>query len=220
MSQSPPPLIDMPPIKVLGISGSPRKGKNTESLLQAALDSAQEAGAEIELLSLPGLSIISCTGCNTCVKEKRCSQDGEDDMTAVKKKLEEEADGVILAAPSYFGGVPGVMKNMMDGTRSLKMDGTRLQDRVCSALSLSGLRHGGAEQVAEHLTRFGLIHGMVVVGGDGDPVSEGYFGIASLQGDEGWRRATGDALALLNARGIGRRVAEVASVLRGTTRAE
>lgn len=209
----------MSPIKVLGVSGSPRKGKNTGSLLQAALDAAQEAGAETELLNIAGLSILPCTGCNTCVREKRCSQDGDDDMPAVKQKLE-EANGIIFAAPSYFGGVPGVMKNMMDRTRSLKMDGTRLKDRVCSALSLSGLRHGGAEQVADHLARFGLMHGMVVVGGVGDPVSEGYFGIATLQGDEGWRRATGDALALKNARGVGRRVAEVARALRGTTRAE
>jgi len=209
----------MPPLKVLGVSGSPRKGKNTESLLQAALDSAQEAGAEIEGLSLSGLSILPCSGCNTCVREKRCSQDGEDDMPVVNKKLE-EADGVIFAAPSYFGGVPGVMTNMMDRTRSLMMDGTRLKDRVCSALSLSGLRHGGAEQVAEHLARFGLMHGMVVVGGVGDPVSDGYFGIASLQGDEGWRRATGDDLALENARGVGKRVAEVARALRGNSRVE
>ena len=209
----------MSPIKVLGVSGSPRKGRNTGSLLQAALDAVQEAGAETELLSLAGLSILPCTRRNTCVREKRCSQDGDDDMPAVKRKFE-EADGVILAAPSYFGGVPGVMKNMMDRTRSLKMDGTRLKDRVCSALSLSGLRHGGAEQVAEHIARFGLMHGMVVVGGVGDPVSEGYFGIASLQGDEGWRRTTGDALALKNARGVGMRVAEVARALRGTTRAE
>jgi hypothetical protein len=64
------------------------------------------------------------------------------------------------------------------------------------------------------------MHGMVVVGGVGDPVSEGYFGIATLQGDEGWRRATGDALALKNAQGVGRRVVEVARALRGTTKAE
>jgi hypothetical protein len=57
-------------------------------------------------------------------------------------------------------------------------------------------RHGSTEQVAEYLTRFGLMYGMVV---GGDPVSEGYFGIASLQGDEGWRRASGDILALKNA---------------------
>ncbi len=89
-----------------------------------------------------------------------------------------------------------------------------------ATLSLSGLRHGGAEQVAEHLARFGLMHGMVVVGGVGDPVSEGHFGIATLQGDEGWRRVTRDALALKNSQGVGRRVAEVAGALRGTEQAE
>ncbi|MEE8354676.1 MAG: NAD(P)H-dependent oxidoreductase, partial [Candidatus Bathyarchaeia archaeon] len=40
----------MSPIEVLGVSGSPRKGKNTGALLQAALDAAHEAGAENELL--------------------------------------------------------------------------------------------------------------------------------------------------------------------------
>jgi len=205
----------MSPIKILGISGSPRKGKNTVNLLKAALDVAKDAGADTELLSLAGLNILPCTGCNTCVREKRCSQDEDDDMPGVKAKLR-EADGIILAAPSYFGGVPGVMKNMMDRTRSLKMDGTALKDRVCSALALSGLTHGGAEQVAEHLTRFELMHGMVVVGGVGNPISEGYFGIASLQGDDGWRRVTDDANAILNAQGVGRRTVEVASRLRGT----
>jgi multimeric flavodoxin WrbA len=209
----------MSPIKILGVNGSPRKGKNTGNLLQAALDSAQEAGTETELLNLASLSILPCTGCNTCVREKRCSQDGDDDMSEVKAKLK-EADGIIFAAPSYFGGVPGVMKSMMDRTRSLKMDDTKLKDRVCSALSISGLRHGGAEQVTEHLARFGLMHGMVVVGGVGDAVSEGYFGIATLQGDEGWRRVTGDALAIKNAQGVGKRVAEVAFALRGTIQAE
>ncbi|UCH56972.1 MAG: flavodoxin family protein [Candidatus Bathyarchaeota archaeon] len=204
-------------VRILGISGSPREGKNTGRLLKAALDAAGEAGAETETLSLAGLSILPCTGCNTCARERRCPQDGKDDMAMIKERLL-EADAVIFAAPSYFGGVPGVMKNMMDRSRSLKMNGNRLRDKVTSALSLSGLRHGGAEQVAEHLVRFGLMHGMVVVGAVGDPLSGGHFGIASLQGDEGWRRAEGDAVAMTNAEGVGRRVAEIALALKGTIR--
>lgn len=193
--------------------GSPRKGKNTEKLLSFALEAAEEAGAETGLLSLAGLDIKPCTGCGTCVREGRCPQDEEDDMGAVKGRLL-GADGFVFAAPSYFGAVPGIMKNMMDRSRSLKMDGHRLEGKVASVLSLSGLRYGGAEQVAESLVRFGLIHGMVVVGGCGDPLSSGYFGIASLQGDEGWRRAEADQVAALNARGVGKRVAEVAAALK------
>jgi len=213
--QPPPFLIEMSKVKVLGISGSPREGRNTVKLLEAALGAAEEADAEVEALSLAGLKILPCTGCNTCVKERRCPQDEEDDMGLVKEKLE-AADAVVFAAPSYFGGVPGVMKSMMDRSRSLKMDGHRLRDKVASALSLAGLRYGGAEQVAESLTRFGLMHGMIVVGGVGDPVSDGYFGIASLQADEGWRRAQADAVAVKNAEGVGKRVAEVAQALRGS----
>jgi multimeric flavodoxin WrbA len=62
----------------------------------------------------------------------------------LKERLE-AADAVVFAVPSYFGGVPGVMKSMMDRNRSLKMDGYRLWDKVALALSLSGLRHGGTE---------------------------------------------------------------------------
>ena len=203
----------MSKVNVLGVSGSPREGRNTEKLLEVALRAAEEVGAEVELLSLAKLNIKSCIGCNTCVREKRCPLDDEDDMGLVKGKLL-EADAIVFAAPSYFGGVPGIMKSMMDRSRSLKMDDHKLQEKVVSALSLAGLRYGGAEQVAEAIARFGLTHGMIVVGGVGDPLSSGYFGIASLQADEGWRRAEGDAVAVENAEGVGRRVAEVALALK------
>jgi len=205
--------MGMSRVKVLGVSGSPRKGKNTERLLMAALDAAADLGAETELISLADLKIQPCDGCNVCVREKRCPLDADDDMEEVRERLR-ETDAVIFAAPSYFGAVPGVMKNMMDRSRPLKMDGHGLSGKVVSALAVSGLRHGGAEQVAEAIVRFGLIHGMIVVGGCGDPLTSGHFGIASLQGDEGWRRAEGDAVAMANARGVGRRVAEVALALK------
>ena len=206
-------MIEMSKIKVLGVSGSPRKGRNTEQLLRAALDAAAELFVETELISLADFKILPCNGCNACVKEKKCPIDAQDDMGRLKEKLM-EADAVIFAAPSYFGAVPGVMKNVMDRSRPLKMDGHKLCGKVVSALSLSGLRYGGAEQVAESIVRFGLIHGMVAVGGCGDPLTSGHFGIASLQGDEGWRRAEGDAVAISNARDVGRRVAEVANALK------
>ncbi|MCW4036734.1 MAG: flavodoxin family protein, partial [Candidatus Bathyarchaeota archaeon] len=143
----------------------------------------------------------------------RCPLDEGDDMAHVKEQLI-KADAVILAAPSYFGGVPGIMKNMMDRSRSLKMDSHRLMGKVASALSVSGLRHGGAEQVAEAIARFCLTHGMIVVGGCGNPLTSGHFGVATLQADEGWRRVDDDAVAKENAKGVGRRVAEVAGVLK------
>ncbi|MGB9622525.1 MAG: flavodoxin family protein [Candidatus Bathyarchaeia archaeon] len=203
----------MQKIRVVGVSGSPRKGKNTEVLLNAALDAALNLGAEARTVSLSDYQILSCDGCNFCAREKRCPLDEKDDMEKLKSVFL-GADGIIFAAPSYFGSVPGLMKNMMDRSRPLKMSGHKLSGKVASVLALSGLRYGGAEQVAEALVRFALMHGMIVVGGCGDPLTSSYFGISSLQSDSGWRRINEDVVALENAKSVGERVFEVASALK------
>jgi len=200
-------------VRIIGVQGSPRKSRNTEALLRHALAAAEEAGAETELVNLAELNIKPCIGCNTCVREKRCPLDDEDDMGAVKEALL-SADGVVFASPSYFGAVPGLLKNVMDRSRSLKMDGHRLRDKVVSAVAVAGLRHGGAERVAESIMHFGLTHGMIAVGGCGNPLTEAHYGTASLQGDAGWRRVGDDDIGLSYAAGVGRRVAEVAAALK------
>ena len=124
------------------------------------------------------------------------------------------ADAIIFAAPSYFGSVPGVLKNLMDRSRPLKMAGHKLGNKVASALSISGLRHGGGEHVVEAVIRLALTHEMIIVGCLGDPLSQGWLPIASLQGDEGWRRAGDDRLAVEEARLLGRRIVEVAEALK------
>lgn len=151
-------------VRIFGVQGSHRKGRNSDALLRHALAAAEEAGAETELVNLAELDIRPCVGCNTCVRERRCPLDEEDDMGAVKEALL-RADGVVFASPSYFGAVPGLLKNMMDRSRSLKMDDHKLRDKAVSAVVVAGLRHGGAERVAESITHFGLTHGMVAVGG-------------------------------------------------------
>jgi len=200
-------------VRIVGVQGSPRKSRNTEALLRHALAAAEEAGAEMELVNLAELNIKPCIGCNTCVREKRCPLDDEDDMGAVKEALL-SADGVVFASPSYFGAAPGLLKNVMDRSRSLKMDGHRLRDKVVSAVAVAGLRHGGAERVAESIMHFGLTHGMIAVGGCGNPLTEAHYGTASLQGDAGWRRVGDDEIGLSYAAGVGRRVAEVAAALK------
>jgi len=201
-------------VKVLGLSGSPRKERNTEHLLNVALEAASKVeGTTTELLRLSDYKILPCDGCNVCAKEGKCPLDEQDDMTRLREKLQ-EADAVIIAAPSYFASVPGITKNFIDRSRPLKMRGHLLAGRVVSALSVSGLRGGGGEAVVDEIVRFGLTHGMIVVGGVGHPLTQASFGIGVLQGDAGWRRSSGDEIALQNSKGVGRRVAEVALALK------
>lgn len=194
-------MTTMVSVRVLGISSSPRKGRNTEHLLRAALEAASEVeGVETELLRLSDYRVLPCDGCNLCVKKEGCPLDEEEDMGELKERLQ-EADAVIIAAPSYFSSVPGILKNLMDRSRPLKMGGHLLSGKVISALSVSALRSGGGEAVVEEILRFGLTHGMIVVGGCGDPLTQSWSGIGTLQGDAGWRRTSDDGIALRDSRG-------------------
>ena len=63
-------------MKVLGISGSPRRNGNTDILIHAALDVLAEEGLETEFLSLADRPIKPCNACGGCFKvdEVRCVQ--------------------------------------------------------------------------------------------------------------------------------------------------
>jgi multimeric flavodoxin WrbA len=100
-------------MKVLGISGSPRKGGNSEFITAHALRAISEEGIETEMVSLAGLNIGHCIGCYACQKEHRCIID--DDLPPILEKMK-AADGIILATPVYFSGASSLVKALMDRT--------------------------------------------------------------------------------------------------------
>lgn len=58
--------------KVLIISTSPRKGSNSDALAEEFAKGAQEAGHEVEKVSLIGKDIQFCRGCLACQKTLDC----------------------------------------------------------------------------------------------------------------------------------------------------
>jgi len=103
-------------IKVLGIAGSPRRGGNTDLLLDEALRGAKEAGAEVEKIYVRDYKITPCTECNGCFKEGKCVI--KDEMDEVYPKLL-EADRIIFASPMFFMGVTGWAKALIDRCQAL-----------------------------------------------------------------------------------------------------
>lgn len=100
-------------MKVLAISGSPRKGGNSDILVDEFLRGASDAGAETEKIYLQDLSISPCRACYGCRGKGRCVQN--DDEDSVLEKLI-EADAIILSSPVYFYSVSAQMKTMIDRT--------------------------------------------------------------------------------------------------------
>lgn len=100
-----------PMYRIIGIAGSPRNGGNSETLLDAALDEARQAGGETEKIRLSDLFFSGCTECEDCYATGECSIN--DDMAVIYEALE-QADRILLASPIFFMGLPSQPKAMID----------------------------------------------------------------------------------------------------------
>ncbi|MEY7999916.1 flavodoxin family protein [Clostridium sp. Mt-5] len=103
-------------MKILAINGSPRKNKNTATLLNKALEGAKLHGAETKLIHLYDYNYKGCVSCFGCKVKNgksygRCSF--SDDLTPVLEKAK-KADAIILGSPIYLQGVTGVMKSFLE----------------------------------------------------------------------------------------------------------
>lgn len=98
-------------MNVVGISGSPRRNGNTETLLDSALQGAAATGANTEKIIVCNYDISGCIECNDCFESGVCSIG--DDMDPVYETLE-RADRIIFAAPMFFMGLPAQAKAVID----------------------------------------------------------------------------------------------------------
>ena len=98
--------------KILGISGSPRKGGNSDTLLKHILAGAENAGTATEAIHLRDYQFQGCIGCEKCRKAGQCIglQDG---MQIIYPKIT-EASGMVLVSPTHNHNVTAWMKAFID----------------------------------------------------------------------------------------------------------
>ncbi|HDR74375.1 MAG TPA: flavodoxin family protein [Methanoculleus sp.] len=102
---------DCSAVTVLGISGSPHRHGNTETLLEAFLDGARDAGAEVEKVVIKTLIYRSCQGCNACHKDGECIL--TDDFNTLLERIL-TVDVLALASPIYSMGITADLKSLID----------------------------------------------------------------------------------------------------------
>ncbi len=122
-------------MKILGISCSPRKGQNTETMVRTALESVEEKGADAEFYSVIGKNIHPCDGCWSCTKRGSCHID--DAMQELYEKMK-EADGIIFASPVYFFNITAQAKAVIDRTIALSLPEQQLKDKVAGIMVSAG----------------------------------------------------------------------------------
>lgn len=100
-------------MKVVAINGSPRKNGNTAKCLEVVGKEILAAGIEFEVLQ-PGPNVKPCLACYHCLNtgSLRCIQTGDMVNEIIEKCI--EADAIILASPTYHGGMSGNMKCVVD----------------------------------------------------------------------------------------------------------
>jgi multimeric flavodoxin WrbA len=101
-------------MRVLGISGSPRSGGNTDILVREALDALAGEGFETDFLSLADRPVRPCVACRGCATAEglRCVQEDPAFEGVVERFV--AADGVIVGSPVYFGSATPQTMALLD----------------------------------------------------------------------------------------------------------
>ena len=103
-------------IKIVGIYGSPRRGGNTDTLLDKTLEGARSVGAEVTPIYARKLKMSGCLECGGCDKTGKCVV--KDDMQSVYPLLE-SAQVIILATPVFFYGMSAQVKALVDRCQAM-----------------------------------------------------------------------------------------------------
>ena len=150
-------------MKVVAFNGSGRKDGNTAMLIEHAFKPLGANGIETEIVQLAGNTIRGCTACYKCVEnqDQRCAITGDIINDCIAKMV--EADGIILASPTYFADVTAEMKALIDRAGVVMRANGHLLKRKAGA-AIVAVRRGGAIHAYDSINHFFLISQMIVPG--------------------------------------------------------
>jgi multimeric flavodoxin WrbA len=96
---------------LLAIAPSPRRGGNSDLLLNEFCRAAEDAGWRIELLQINAMKFRPCQACDACAQDGRCIV--QDDMQDIYPKVIAAA-ALVIASPITFGSMNAQLKMFID----------------------------------------------------------------------------------------------------------
>jgi multimeric flavodoxin WrbA len=150
-------------MKVVAFNGSARKNGNTAILVKTIFKELEKEGIATELIQMAGSKIRGCTACYKCseLKNKQCSIKNDSMNDYIKKMC--EADGIILASPTYFSDVTSEMKALIDRSGMVAKRNDDMFSRKIGA-AVVAVRRGGAIHAFDSMNHFFFINQMIVPG--------------------------------------------------------
>jgi multimeric flavodoxin WrbA len=122
-------------MKILGISGSPRKSdiSGCYKLVHTVLENT---GCDYELVSLKGKQISGCIACLGCVADNICKV--EDDLAPLRDKIV-EADAYVIGAPNYYSSVNALTHALLERWFQFRhQEGNILWGKLAVAIGVGG----------------------------------------------------------------------------------
>ena len=98
-------------MKILVITGSPRKNGNSNTLADNFIKGAQEAGHNVVRFDSAFKNVHPCIACNKCGMNGKCVF--KDDFEFIRDNIV-DADAVIFATPMYYFGISAQIKAVID----------------------------------------------------------------------------------------------------------
>lgn len=150
-------------MKVVAFNGSARWNGNTAILVNHVFAELEKEGITTELVQMAGERLRGCTACLACRERKDGSCVIKDDPVNEWISKMREADGIILASPTYFSDVTAEMKALIDRAGYVaKANGEIFRRKVGAAVV--AVRRGGAIHAFDTMNHFFLISQMIVPG--------------------------------------------------------
>ncbi|MHC4694503.1 MAG: flavodoxin family protein [Planctomycetota bacterium] len=184
-------------MKVIAFNGSARKDGNTAILIKQVFSELEKEGIETEMIQLSGQKIRGCIACYKCFenKDQRCSVKNDVVNDCIEKML--QADGIILASPTYFADVSSELKALIDRAGLVaRANNDMFRHKVGAAVV--AVRRAGSIHAFDSINHFFLISQMIIPGssywnvgigrkiGDVEKDEEGLETMAALGRNMAW----------------------------------
>jgi multimeric flavodoxin WrbA len=147
-------------VKVVAFNGSPRKGGNTEQMIETVFEVLRAQDIDCERVDIAHKPLRGCTACYGCFRNgERCVLD--DDLNEWFAKAC-AADAVLVGSPTYFANVSAETKAFLDRIGLLARVTGGLNRKPYAAVV--AVRRGGAVPTHDAILRMAQINQMITVG--------------------------------------------------------
>lgn len=151
-------------MKILGISGSPRKDDKSgvHTLVKTVLENT---GIEYDFISLRKKTISGCIACLGCVKDNICKV--EDDLKPLRDKIV-QADAYVFGAPNYYSTLNATSHAFLERFFQFRhQTGNLLWGKLAVAIGVGGTSGQFPAREIEKFFLYNFIETIASVAGQG-----------------------------------------------------